>query len=174
MIKIIVLGGGCFWCIEAVFQKIHGVHKVEPGYAGGSFPDPNYEQVCLGETDHAETVRLEYDSDKINLENILDVFFSIHDPTTLNRQDMDAGTQYRSIILWTEPEQKKIIKKYLDKIKNDFKDPIVTQLKKLKKFYPAETYHFDYYNRNKIQPYCQFVILPKIEKTEKDFSDSIK
>jgi len=174
MIKIIVLGGGCFWCIEAVFQKIQGVHKVEPGYAGGSFPGPTYEQVCFGETDHAEAVRLEYDSDKINLENILDVFFSIHDPTTLNRQDMDTGTQYRSIILWTEPEQKKIIKKYLDKIKNDFKDPIVTQLKKLKKFYPAETYHFDYYNRNKIQPYCQFVILPKIEKIEKDFSDSIK
>jgi peptide methionine sulfoxide reductase MsrA len=109
MIKIIVLGGGCFWCIEAVFQKIQGVHKVEPGYAGGSFPDPAYEQVCLGETDHAETVRLEYDSDKINLENIL-----------------------------------------------------------------AEDYHFDYYNRNKIQPYCQFVISPKIEKIEKDFSASIK
>ena len=174
MNKTIVLGGGCFWCIEAVFQKIKGVQKVEPGYAGGNSPDPNYEQICLEKTDHAETVRLEYDSDKISLENILNVFFSIHDPTTVNRQDMDVGTQYRSIILWTEPEQKKIIQKYLVNIKNIFKDPIVTQLKKLKKFYPAESYHFDYYRRNKMQPYCQLVILPKIEKIEKNFSDSVK
>jgi methionine-S-sulfoxide reductase len=174
MIKIIVLGGGCFWCIEAVFQKIHGVQIIETGYAGGSFPEPTYEQVCLGETDHAETVRLEYDSDKISLENILDVFFSIHDPTTLNRQDMDVGTQYRSIILWTEPEQKKISKKYLDKIKNDFKNPVVTQLKKLNKFYPAEDYHLDYYNKNKSQPYCQFVVSPKIKQFENHFPDLIK
>lgn len=174
MNKIIVLGGGCFWCIEAVFQKIKGVQKVEPGYAGGNSPDPTYEQVCLEETGHAETVRLEYDPDKISLENILDVFFSIHDPTTVNRQDMDVGTQYRSIILWTEPEQKKIVQGYLSGMGKNFKHPIVTQLKKLKKFYPAESFHFDYYNRNKMQPYCQCVIFPKIEKIEKYFSNSVK
>lgn len=174
MIKIIVLGGGCFWCIEAVFQKIQGVQKVESGYAGGDVIDPTYEQVCLEETGHAETVLVEYEESDVNLEKILDIFFSIHDPTTLNRQGNDVGTQYRSIILWTEPQQEKIIRKYLDKIKNDFPEPIVTQLKKLDKFYPAENYHFDYYKRNKMQPYCQLVIWPKMEKIEKDFSDSIK
>jgi methionine-S-sulfoxide reductase len=156
MVKKIVLGGGCFWCIEAVFQKIHGVQKVESGYAGGDFPDPAYEQVCSGETGHAETVLIEYDADQVALEKILDVFFSIHDPTTLNRQGNDVGTQYRSIILWTEPQQRKIVK-----------NPVVTQLEKLDKFYPAEDYHRDYYNKNKSQPYCQLLILPKIKKFEK-------
>lgn len=174
MIKTIILGGGCFWCLEAVFQKIKGIIKVEPGYAGGDLPNPTYEQICSEETGHAETVRLEYDSDKIDLENILDVFFSIHDPTTVNRQGMDVGTQYRSIILWTEPKQKNIIQEYISKKAKYFKDPIITQLEKLKKFYPAEDYHFDYYKRNKLQSYCQFVILPKIGKIEKDFSDFIK
>ncbi|KQC06209.1 MAG: hypothetical protein APR62_08240 [Smithella sp. SDB] len=174
MVKTIILGGGCFWCLEAIFQKIKGVLKVEPGYAGGNLPDPTYNQVCSGETGHAEAVRLEYNPDKIDLENILDVFFSIHDPTTLNKQDMDVGTQYQSIILWTEPQQKNIVQEYLSKITKNYKDPIITQLEKLKKFYPAEDYHFDYYNRNKLQPYCQFVILPKIGKTEKDFSGFIK
>lgn len=174
MVRTIVLGGGCFWCIEAVFQKIKGVLKIEPGYAGGDIPNPTYEEICSEDTGHAETVRLEYDSEEISLENILDVFFSIHDPTTLNRQGVDIGTQYRSIILWTEPEQKKIIQKYLINIKKNFNNPIVTQVKKLNKFYPAESYHFDYYNRNKIQPYCQLIILPKIEKIEKCFSNSVK
>lgn len=174
MVKTIVLGGGCFWCIEAVFQKIQGVQKVESGYAGGDVIDPTYEQVCLEETGHAETVLVEYDESDVNLEKILDIFFSIHDPTTLNRQGNDVGTQYRSIILWTEPQQEKIIRKYLNKIKNYFPEPIVTQLKKLDKFYPAENDHLDYYNKNKSQPYCQFMILPQIKKIERQFADFVK
>lgn len=174
MVKTIVLGGGCFWCIEAVFQKIKGVKKVEPGYAGGNVVAPTYDQVCREETGHAEVVLLQYEDDEISLEKILEVFFSSHDPTTLNRQGNDVGSQYRSIILWTEPEQEKIIKEYLEKIKNDFAEPIVTQVKKLDKFYSAEDYHFDYFIRNERQPYCQFVILPKIRKIEKAFPDILK
>ncbi|MFA5324124.1 MAG: peptide-methionine (S)-S-oxide reductase MsrA, partial [Smithella sp.] len=132
------------------------------------------EQVCLEDTGHAETVLVEYDEDEVALEKILEVFFAIHDPTTLDRQGNDVGSQYRSIILWTEPRQEKVIKDYLNTIKDDFPAPIVTQIKKLDKFYSAENYHLDYYNRNKRQPYCQMVIWPKIRKMEKDFTDLLK
>lgn len=174
MVKTIVLGGGCFWCIEAVFQKIKGVKKVVSGYAGGVVAEPSYEQVCLGQSGHAEVVLVEYDEEEVQLEKILDVFFSVHDPTTLNRQGSDVGTQYRSIILWTEARQAKIIKAYIDKIKNDFPEPIATQIEKLDKFYPAESFHRDYYNRNERQPYCQIVIVPKVKKVEKTFPDLLK
>ena len=173
-VKTIVLGGGCFWCLEAVFQKIKGIKNVESGYAGGEIPKPTYENVCAGETGHAEAVQVKFDPDKINLEKILDLFFFIHYLTTLNRQENDVGTQYRSIIFWTEPEQEKIIKEYLNKIRNNFQEPIVTQLKKLDKFYPAEKYHRDFYLNNKSEPYCQFMILPKIRKIEENFPDLLK
>lgn len=170
----IVLGGGCFWCIEAVFQKIKGVKKVESGYAGGNVVAPTYEQVCSGRTGHAEVVLVEYDENEINLETILKVFFAAHDPTTLNRQGHDVGEQYRSVIFWTEPEQEETVKAYLQKIKNDFSRPVVTDVKKLDAFYPAEEYHLDYFSRNPRQPYCQMVISPKVRKIEKDFQDLLK
>ena len=169
-----MLGGGCFWCLEAVFQKIKGVRKVESGYAGGNCPDPTYEQVCADETGHAETVLVEYDEAEVSLEKILDIFFFVHNPTTPNRQGNDVGSQYRSIILWTNPGQETIIKNYIKKIKREFQEPVITEVKKLDKFYPAEAYHMDFYNRNKSMPYCQFVVVPKVKKVEKDFPDFIK
>ncbi|MBU0645919.1 peptide-methionine (S)-S-oxide reductase MsrA [Patescibacteria group bacterium] len=171
MVQVIVLGGGCFWCTEAVFQKIKGVTKVESGYAGGEAANPTYEQVSTGETGHAECVRVEYDADQVGLNKILDVFFAVHDPTTLNRQGNDVGTQYRSIIFWTEPEQEKAIKDYLIKVQDEFKDPVVTEVEKLDMFYPAEDYHEDYYNQNKSKMYCRLVISPKLKKVEEKFAD---
>lgn len=174
MTKKIVLGGGCFWCIEAVFQKIKGITKVESGYAGGSVAAPTYEQVCTGRTGHAEVVLLEYDEGEISLEKILEVFFAVHDPTTLNRQGNDVGEQYRSMILWTEPKQEQVIKTYMDQIRKDFPGAIVTEVKKLAQFYPAENYHQNYYRNNKNQPYCRLVIDPKINKVEKEFSGNLR
>jgi methionine-S-sulfoxide reductase len=173
MIKKIVLGGGCFWCIEAVFQKIKGVRKIESGYAGGNVVAPTYDQVCREETGHAEVVLVEYDDNEINLEKILEVFFAAHDPTTSNRQGNDIGSQYRSIILWTEPDQEQTIKMFMDKLRKDFPKGIVTEAKKLDKFYAAENPHQNYYKNNKNQPYCRFVIDPKIQKVEKEFPDNL-
>lgn len=169
--EIIYLGGGCFWCTEAVFKRVKGVLGVVPGYAGGKTENPSYEEVCSGKTGHAEIVKVEFDKTRISLEGILNVFFSLHDPTTLNRQGDDIGDQYRSLILYNNLFQKEIIENYIKKLEEEkvFEDKIVTEVKKFDKFYPAEDYYKDYYERNKGAPYCQIVISPKIEKLEKFF-----
>ncbi len=171
-----VLGGGCFWCIEAVFQQVKGVSSVESGYAGGDVENPTYEQVCSGNTGHAEVVRVSFDPDEISYRKLLEVFFYVHDPTTLNRQGNDVGTQYRSIILYTSPEQEKIAKELIGELEEQkfFADPIVTQLEPLKVFYKAEDYHQSYYQNNTAQPYCQLVISPKVEKFQDKFADILK
>jgi len=172
--EALVLGGGCFWCTEAVFQMVKGIAKTSPGYAGGATKNPTYDEVCEGHTEHAEVLYVEYDPDKIKIEVILAIFFAMHDPTTLNRQGADIGTQYRSIILYTSDSQKKAIEKFIDKIKGDFDNKIVTEVKMLDKFYPAEEYHMNYFSRNQSQPYCNAVIKPKIEKIKKKFPDMLK
>jgi len=163
----IVLGGGCFWCTEAVFRMVEGVKGVTPGYAGGTTDNPTYEAVCRGDTGHAEVISIEYDPGRASLEKLLDIFFTSHDPTSLNRQGNDIGTQYRSIILYTTAEQKVQCEEFIDSIRGRFDKPIVTEIEELERFYPAETYHERYYERNSHQPYCKFVISPKVEKARK-------
>lgn len=161
----ITFGGGCFWCIEAVFQRLNGVTKVVSGYAGGQTQNPTYEQVCSGTTGHAEVVQLEFDPSKVSYDKLLEVFWAAHDPTTLNRQGNDVGTQYRSIILFENDQQKSIAESSKAKAQKDFKEPIVTQVAKLEKFYVAEDKHQNYYNENGAKnPYCQVVIRPKLQK----------
>lgn len=162
----IVLGGGCFWCTEAIFNLLEGVKEVLPGYAGGVTQNPRYEEVSSGDTGHAEVVSVEYDPDRISLEELLDLFFATHNPTTPNRQGNDIGTQYRSIILYTSEDQRALIEEFMDRIGKDFDKPIVTEVKRLDAFYPAEDYHQGYYSRNTYQPYCRFVITPKIKKAK--------
>jgi peptide-methionine (S)-S-oxide reductase len=171
-----VLGGGCFWCIEAVFQQLKGVSSVESGYAGGDAEDPTYDQVCSGNTGHAEVVRVLFDPGEISYRKLLEVFFYVHDPTTLNRQGNDVGTQYRSIILYTSPEQEKTAKELINELEEQkfYSAPIVTQLEPLKVFYKAEDYHQSYYENNAAQPYCQLVISPKVEKFQDKFADILK
>jgi peptide-methionine (S)-S-oxide reductase len=158
-----VFGGGCFWCLDAIFRKVKGVQEIICGYAGGKRPNPTYEQVCTGVSGHAEVVEIVYDENKISYEELLDIFFEIHDPTQLNRQGNDIGAQYRSIILYLDENQEKAAEKKIEELKNKGLD-IVTELKVLDKFYPAEEYHQNYFTKNSGQPYCQYVILPKIEK----------
>ena len=165
----IIFGGGCFWCTEAVFALFKGVIKTMPGYAGGTTNNPTYEDICTGETGHAEVLEIEYDPKLIELETLLDIFFTMHDPTTLNRQGADFGTQYRSIILYISPEQKEKTQNFIKKIQKDFSEPIVTEIKKLDKFYPAEGYHKNYYAKNPLQPYCSLTISPKVEKIKKTY-----
>lgn len=160
----IVLGGGCFWCVEACLLLLEGVVSVVPGYAGGETPDPTYRQVCGGLTGHAEVVRVSYDPNKSSLDEVLDVFFASHDPTSLNRQGADVGTQYRSIILHESDEQRELVEDYIERIRPDYDRPIVTEIKELDTFYPAEDYHRRYYEENQRQPYCQMVIAPKVKK----------
>ena len=167
--KEIVLGGGCFWCTEAVFSIFDGVVKTTPGYAGGTTKNPTYEQVCSGTTGHAEVLKLEYDPAIAPLEKLLEIFFKMHDPTSINKQDADVGSQYRSIILYTDEQQKRTIEDFIKKIAGNFKKPIVTEVKKLDAFYPSEDYHKDYYKNNPLQPYCMFVIRPKVAKIKKEF-----
>ncbi len=176
VMKIIVLGGGCFWCTEAIFKRLKGVKSVTPGYAGGSRENPTYEQVATGLTGHAEVVQVEYDENQISLDTLLDVFFSSHDPTTENRQGADIGSQYRSIILYSDNDQKSVIEKYIDKLKSEkvFEKPIVTEVKILKNFYPAESYHYDYFTKQCNNSYCRVVITPKIEKLRKRFEKLMK
>ena len=162
--KTIVLGGGCFWCTEAAFKTLPGVVSVLPGYAGGQTKQPTYEQVSTGKTGHVEVVKVEFDPSQVGLESIFDLFFKVHDPTTKDRQGNDVGTQYRSIILFTDDSQAKLSKDYLAKIAADFSAPIVTEVKKLDHFWPAEDYHIDYFAKNKNQPYCQALIAPKLVK----------
>lgn len=170
------LGNGCFWCTEAIFQQVKGVLKVTSGYSGGHVTNPSYKEVCTGTTGAAECLQLEYDPLLISFEGLLEVFWQTHDPTTLNRQGADAGTQYRSVIFYHNDEQKNIAKKYKTQLDTSgvFAAPIVTTLEPFTVFYPAENYHQDYYNNNSGQGYCQFVIRPKVEKFQKNFKTKLK
>jgi len=167
--EIATLGGGCFWCVEAVFQRIEGVISVKPGYAGGNVKNPTYKQICTGNTGHAEVAKIEFDTSKITYSQILNVFWQSHDPTTLNRQGNDVGTQYRSVIFFHNESQEKIAKKSkVDADKSGYWDnEIVTEVTLLNNYYDAEDYHDNYYNNNPNQPYCLFVIKPKLDKLEK-------
>ena len=164
-------GAGCFWCVEAAFQQLKGVTSVFSGYSGGHVENPTYEQVCTGSTGHAEVCQIEYDPEKISYEELLEVFFEIHDPTTLNRQGNDVGTQYRSVIFYHNEDQKKKAEKLKAELdaKGLWKNPIITELLPLSKFYKAEDYHQNYYRNNPNQPYCRVVIKPKLQKFEKVF-----
>lgn len=168
-LETIVLGGGCFWCTEAVFLMFPGIFSVTPGYAGGSAENPTYGAVSLGGTGHAEVVKIEYDPKEISFRELLEIFFAVHDPTTKDRQGGDVGSQYRSVILYTGGKQEKEAKECIRKAQKGFKSPIVTELKKLGKFYPAEDYHRHYYEKNRDAPYCMFVISPKVDKIRKKF-----
>lgn len=168
------LGGGCFWCLEAVFQQLQGVNEVVSGYAGGHVENPSYFQVCDGSTGHAEVVQITFDEDVIAYRDILDVFFSIHDPTTLNRQGDDVGTQYRSVIFYHSPEQEKIAREVMATLKEMWTEPVVTELLPFSGFYPAEHYHKDFYRQNPEQAYCVYIIEPKLAKFRKSFADRLK
>ncbi len=160
------LGGGCFWCLEAAYEQIEGVESVVSGYAGGSVPDPTYEQVCSGRTGHAEVVQLRFDPEVVSYRDLLEIFFTIHDPTTLNRQGADVGTQYRSVIFYHDTTQKETAETLIRELEEQgiWRDPIVTALEPAPPFYPAEAYHQTYFRRNPQQPYCQVVIAPKLAK----------
>ncbi|MCK9416200.1 MAG: peptide-methionine (S)-S-oxide reductase MsrA [Candidatus Dojkabacteria bacterium] len=160
----VIFGGGCFWCLEAIFQRIEGIETVTPGYAGGNTDNPTYEEVSTGDTGHAEVVNVKFNPNKITLEQVLTIFFLAHDPTTLNRQGADTGTQYRSIILYTNDKQRKIIEEVMKKAQGKYNNPIVTEIKELDRFYQAEEYHLDYYGRNPNVGYCRLIIKPKLEK----------
>ncbi len=169
-------GNGCFWCTEAIFQRLVGVSKVESGYSGGKIANPTYKEVCSGLTGHAEVIQITYDPEQISFTELLEVFFKTHDPTTLNRQGADVGTQYRSAVFYHNDAQKMEAERVKMEL-NDagvWTDPIVTEITAFDKFYVAENYHQDYYNLNKNQPYCQAVIVPKLEKFEQVFGDKIK
>ncbi len=173
---VATFGNGCFWCTEAIFQQLQGVVKVESGYSGGQVDHPTYKQVCSGTTGHAECLQITYDSTKISFDELLEVFWKTHDPTTLNRQGADEGTQYRSVIFYHDERQKELALKYkteLDK-SGAYDDPIVTTLEPFTVFYKAEDYHQNYFNENGQQPYCRFVIQPKLEKFRKVFKDKLK
>jgi peptide-methionine (S)-S-oxide reductase len=170
------LAGGCFWCLEAVFDELRGVEQVESGYSGGSRPDPSYEQVCTGTTGHAEVVQVKFDPQIVSFKELLEVFFTIHDPTTLNRQGADVGTQYRSAIFYHTPEQKEVAEQViagLDEAKL-WDAPIVTEVAPFTAFYPAEIEHQEYYQRNQSQPYCRAVIAPKVSKFRKLYLEKLK
>ena len=160
------LGGGCFWCLEAIFERQSGVKSVTSGYAGGAEPNPSYEAVCTGNTGHAEVIQVEYDPETISYTELLDIFWGCHDPTTLNRQGGDVGTQYRSVILYHDAEQQAEAMRSKATVASDFADRLVTEISPLSKFYPAETYHQGYYQRNREASYCQIVIRPKLRKLE--------
>jgi peptide-methionine (S)-S-oxide reductase len=174
--EVITLGGGCFWCLEAVFNELRGVQEVVSGYSGGTTPDPTYEQVCTGTTGHAEVVQLKFDPAVVSFPEILEVFFSIHDPTTLNRQGADVGTQYRSVIFYHTPEQKRVAEEVFAQLEKAgvWGDPIVTELTSASDFYAAEDYHQEYFWRNQGQPYCQVVVAPKVAKFRKQHLDKLK
>ena len=165
--ELATVGGGCFWCTEAVFQMLPGVKSVTSGYAGGTKENPTYKEVCAGNTGHAEVNQIEYDPKVISFEKLLETFWEAHDPTTLNRQGNDSGTQYRSIILYSSEAQRTVAEKSKAEAQKDLSQPIVTEIVPLKKFYKAEGYHQDYYRDNPNQPYCRMVIRPKVEKFEK-------
>ncbi len=175
MTETAVFGGGCFWCTEAIFSRLKGVTAVTSGYAGGKVPQPSYMQVCSGNTGHAEVLKIEYDAAVISYEDLLYVFFHTHDPTTPNRQGNDIGEQYRSIILYQDDEQKKLAEKVIQQLNasGEFRQRIVTEVKQLQEFYPAEDYHQRYYENNAGQPYCQMIIRPKLDKFKSRFKDTL-
>lgn len=168
-----IFGGGCFWCTEAVFLSLKGVESVISGYAGGRIENPNYEQICNGDTEHAEVIQINFDDQQIDFKQLLDVFFATHDPTTLNRQGNDVGTQYRSVIYFENAEQQQQASDYIDSLKADGLN-IVTELSPVPTFYPAEEYHQNFYARNPSQGYCNFAIPPKLMKLRSKFNDLLK
>ncbi|QRX83730.1 peptide-methionine (S)-S-oxide reductase MsrA [Glaciimonas sp. PAMC28666] len=169
-----VLGGGCFWCLEAVYQEIKGVEHVESGYTGGHIDAPTYEQVCDGTTGHAEVVRITFDNDVINFRGLLEIFFTIHDPTTPNRQGNDVGTQYRSVIYYQSPDQKETAKHVLAEMACVWDAPIVTELAPAEIYFKAEEYHQNYFKQHPLQGYCAFIVAPKVAKLRKTFMDKVK
>ena len=175
-LSVATFGAGCFWCVEAVFQDLKGVYKVESGYTGGSVKNPSYKEVCNGTTGHAEVIQIRYNPNEISFEELLEVFWEVHDPTTLNRQGNDVGTQYRSAIYYHNDEQKNTSESYKKRLndKQVFPNPIVTEISPADTFYVAENYHQDYFNQNGEQPYCAFVIKPKVEKFKKVFKEKLK
>jgi peptide-methionine (S)-S-oxide reductase len=174
--EYITLGGGCFWCTEAAFLELDGVQRVEPGYAGGHDPSPTYESVCSGRTGHAEVVRVGFDPDVLPLDALIEVFFTVHDPTTRDRQGADVGTQYRSVVLYENEEQERVARAVMERLQADgvWPDAFVTEVVPLTRFFPAESYHLDYYRRNVGQPYCQVVISPKLAKVRREFAHRIR
>lgn len=175
-LEVATFGGGCFWCTEAIFLELDGVKKVESGYIGGKTPNPTYEEVSTGTTGHAEATQITFDPSKISFGELLEIFFATHDPTTLNRQGADVGTQYRSEVFYHSDEQKKIAEDYIKLLdsQNTFGKPVVTKVSPATKFYVAEDYHQNYYARNKEKSYCSYVITPKIEKVRKQYSEKLK
>lgn len=165
-----ILGGGCFWCTEAVYQQIKGVESVESGYTGGQVPNPTYEQICTGKTGHAEVVKLVFDTDLISYREILEIFFTVHDPTTLNRQGNDSGTQYRSVIYYLSPEQQQMAQQVIASMASVWDAPIVTELSPAETYYKAEDYHQDYFNQHPLQGYCAFIVAPKVAKVRSTFA----
>jgi peptide-methionine (S)-S-oxide reductase len=174
--ELATLGGGCFWCLEAVYKDLKGVERVISGYAGGEVENPTYQEVCGGRTGHAEVVQIAYDPDVVSFRDLLDVFFTIHDPTTKDRQGADVGPQYRSIVLYHSPEQKAEAERAIADLEERkvWSAPIVTEIVPLEKFYPGEDYHQDYFERNPRQGYCQIVIAPKVTKFRKQYMDRLK
>lgn len=174
--EIAVFAGGCFWCTEAIFQSLKGVKSVMPGYTGGSLKNPTYEQVNTGKTGHAEAVKIEFDPSVISYEDLLTVFFNTHDPTSLNRQGADVGTDYRSAIFFSSPEQEERARGFIRELleKKAYDKPIVTEVSPLGEFFPAEDYHRDYYKMNQGNPYCEIVIVPKLERLQKRFGELLK
>jgi methionine-S-sulfoxide reductase len=169
-------GGGCFWCTEAIYERVIGVQKVESGYSGGDVANPDYKLVCTGTTGHAEVVQITFDPEKVTFLELLEIFFKTHDPTTLNRQGADVGTQYRSIVLYHNEQQRRTAQQVIQQLDSEhiWKDPIITQVEPFKVFYPAEDYHQEYYENNPNQGYCRVVITPKVEKFEKIFKEKLK
>jgi peptide-methionine (S)-S-oxide reductase len=175
-LEVATLAGGCFWCLEAVFREVEGVESVVSGYTGGTTTNPTYQQVCTGKTGHAEAVQINFNPSKISYREILEIFFSIHDPTTLNRQGADVGTQYRSAIFYHNEKQKSIAEEFIGELNKSklWGKPIVTQIVPLDTFYPAEDYHWKYFSRHPEQPYCQMVISPKVSKFRKQWAKRLK
>lgn len=171
-----IFGGGCFWCIEAVFNRLRGVKEALSGYMGGHVDKPTYRQVCNGDTGHVEVVQVKFDPSEISFRDLLEVFFAMHDPTTLNRQGNDAGEQYRSVIFYTSEEQEREAEETIAALNESkaFPEPVVTAVEPAATFFPAEGYHQEYFDNNRSQPYCQFVIAPKLKKFEKDFGEKMR
>jgi peptide-methionine (S)-S-oxide reductase len=174
--EIATLGGGCFWCLEAVYQELQGVEKVESGYSGGDVPDPTYRAVCSETTGHAEVVQVTFDPELVSYKDILEVYFTIHDPTTLNRQGADVGTQYRSVIFYHDDEQRRVAEAVISDLESEgiWSNPIVTEVALFDEFYVAEEYHQDYFRNNGFQPYCQVIIAPKVAKFRKQHLERLK
>jgi len=173
--EVATLAGGCFWCLDSVFRDLKGVENVESGYSGGQYPNPTYRDVCSGTTGHAEVVQITFDPNVVSFRDLLGVFFTIHDPTTLNRQGADVGTQYRSAVFYHSTEQRETAEEVIDELNRNhvWDDPIVTEVTAFTKFYPAEEYHQNYFARNPDQPYCQVVIAPKVAKFRKTYLDRL-